>query len=74
MIQSIKSDSKSIEKNDALIEGMKKIREMGLLTLKEMNHMKLPGIMRLNNVYNDNHERKTNPGYSRNYQGKIFTT
>ena len=74
MIGSIKNDSKSIEKNSALIEGMKKLREMDLLTGKQMNHMRYPGIIRINNVYNDNHDRKSNPGYSRNFQGKIFTT
>lgn len=46
---------------------------MDLLTAKGLQKMKLPGVIRHEKVYNDYHERSTNPGYSRNYQGKFYT-
>ena len=74
MLRSIKPDSKSIEKNSALMEGIKKMRDMDLLCGKEMNHAKYPGIIKIEHVYNDYHGRTANPGFSRNFMGKIFTT
>jgi hypothetical protein len=52
---------------------MKKLREMDLLSGKEMNHVRFPGIIRHEHVYNDYHLKTANPGFSRNYQGKFYT-
>lgn len=52
---------------------MSKLKEMNLLTAKDLSQVKFPGIIRHQHIYNDYHERVANPGYSRNYQGKFFT-
>lgn len=46
---------------------------MKLLSNKDLQKIKYPGIIRHAHVYNDYHERVTNPGFSRNYAGKHFT-
>jgi hypothetical protein len=38
---------------------------MNLLKGKDLNKIKLPGVIRPNYVYNDYHTKGTNPGYSR---------
>lgn len=62
-----------MDKNQQIVEGMSKLKEMNLLTAKDLSQVKFPGIIRHQHIYNDYHERVANPGYSRNYQGKFFT-
>ena len=73
MIKSLLIDKKALEKSAMLVDGMKKLKDMGLLTGKGMQKTKLPGIIRHEHIYNDYHDRVSNPGYSRNYQGKFYT-
>jgi hypothetical protein len=51
---------------------MESLKEMKLLSNKDLQKIKYPGIIRHEHIYNDYHERVTNPGYSRNYAGKHF--
>jgi hypothetical protein len=46
---------------------------MNLLTGKDLQKVKFPGVIRHHHVHNDYHMRETNPGFSRNYQGKFYT-
>jgi len=46
---------------------------MHLLAAKELQKTKFPGIIKYEHIYNDYHERVANPGFSRNYLGKIYT-
>lgn len=46
---------------------------MNLLVGKDLNTVKLPGVMRHEHIYNDYHAKGSNPGYSRGYSGKHFT-
>jgi hypothetical protein len=73
MLKSIAPHSSSVEKSAQLVEGMQKLRELDLLSGKDMNNVKFPGIIKYNHIYNDYHLREANPGYSRNYLGKFFT-
>lgn len=73
MLSSIRPLAQSVEKSEALVEGMKKLREIDLLSGKEMNHVKFPGTIKIEHVYNDYHLQSANPGFSRNYQGKFYT-
>ena len=73
MLRDIRPHAKSVEKSNELVEGMRRLREMDLLSGKGMNHVKFPGIIKVEHVYNDYHLQTANPGYSRNCQGKFFT-
>ena len=73
MIKSLKGEKKDLEKSEMLVEGMKKLKEIDLLSGKGMKNISMPGIIRHEYVYNDYHAPSTNAGYSRNYQGKFFT-
>lgn len=73
LLHSLRPHAMSVEKSSKLVEGMKKLREMDLLSGKEMNHVKFPGIIRHEHIYNDYHLKTANPGFSRNYQGKFYT-
>ena len=73
MIQSLLIEKKALERSEMLVEGMKKLRDMNLLTGKGLQKTKLPGVIRHEHIYNDYHDRTSNPGYSRNYQGKFYT-
>ena len=73
MIKSLLIDKKALEKSEMLIDGMKKLKEMDLLTGKGLTKMKLPGVIRHEKVHNDYHLPTANPGYSRNYAGKFYT-
>jgi hypothetical protein len=52
---------------------MSKLGEMKLLNNKELPMTKFPGINQSGDVYNDYHTRQTNPGYSRNKLGGMYT-
>ena len=52
---------------------MKQLEDIGLLTGRDLQRTKFPGIIKHEHIYNDYHERTANPGYSRNYQGKFYT-
>lgn len=73
MMKSLLIDKDSLEKSQQLVEGMSKLKDMKLLTGKDLNKVKFPGVIKHEHVYNDYHERVTNPGYSRNFQGKFYT-
>lgn len=73
MLKSLTIDKKSLERSQQLIDGMAKLKEMKLLSGKDLNKVQFPGIIRHEHIYNDYHERVANPGYSRNYQGKFYT-
>lgn len=72
-VKSLRPDADVIDRSIALVDGMKKIEKIGLLTGKEFHQTKFPGIIKYAHIYNDYHERIVNPGYSRNYLGKIYT-
>jgi hypothetical protein len=69
----LRPDGDSIDRSKALLEGMADLRRMDLLTGKDMNKVKFPGVIRYNHIHNDYHERVANPGFSRNYLGKFYT-
>lgn len=71
--QSLVIDSGVLERSVRLIEGMEKLREMKLLSNKDLQRVAFPGVIRHPHVHNDYHERVTNPGFSRNVAGKHFT-
>ena len=73
MLKSLSIDKDALDRSKQLIEGMSKLKEMKLLEGKDLNKVRFPGIIRHEHIYNDYHERTTNPGYSRNYQGKFYT-
>lgn len=66
-------DKDALEKSNKLVEGMAKLKEMKLLTGKDLNEVKFPGVIKHEHIHNDYHERLTNPGFSRNEKGKFFT-
>ena len=73
MLKSLSIDKEALDRSRQLIEGMSKLKEMKLLEGKDLSKVKFPGVIRHEHVYNDYHERVTNPGFSRNYQGKFYT-
>jgi hypothetical protein len=73
MIQSIKPHADSIDRSEKLISGMQELEKIGLLTARDLQKTKFPGIIRHEHIYNDYHERMANPGFSRNYLGKFYT-
>ena len=73
MVQSLVPDAASIDRSDALLQGMIELRKINLLSGKDMNKVKFPGIIKYAHIYNDYHERVANPGFSRNYLGKFYT-
>lgn len=73
MVKSLRPDAEALERSRTLVEGMGKLREMSLLSGKDLQKVKFPGVIRHPHVHNDYHERVTNPGFSRNYQGKFYT-
>ncbi len=73
MVRSLRPDADSIERSKQLLEGMEELKRMELLSGKDMQRVKFPGIIRHEHIYNDYHERVANPGYSRNYMGKFYT-
>lgn len=73
MLKSLIIDKDSLERSKQLVEGMAKLKDMKLLEGKDLGKVKFPGVIKHEHIYNDYHERVTNPGYSRNYQGKFYT-
>ena len=74
MIRSLKIDADKLEKSRKLIEGMANLKEMRLLSGRDFNRTQFPGIIKHEHIYNDYHQKSSNPGYSRNPMGgKIFT-
>jgi len=73
MIKSLRPDAESIDRSRQLVSGMEELKKLNLLAAKDLQKVKFPGIIRHEHIYNDYHERVTNPGYSRNYLGKIYT-
>ena len=71
-VKSLKQDADSIDRSNALIEGMAELQRMDLLRGKEWNHTKFPGNIKYQHIYNDYHERVANPGFSRNQLGKHY--
>lgn len=73
MLKSLSIDKDALVRSRQLIEGMSKLKEMKLLEGKDLSKVKFPGVIRHEHIYNDYHERVTNPGYSRNHMGKFYT-
>lgn len=73
MIKSLRPDADSIDRSAQLISGMQELEKIGLLTGRDLQKTKFPGIIKHEHIYNDYHERVANPGFSRNYQGKFYT-
>ena len=73
-VSTLRPDANSIDRSKALIAGMSSLQDINLLGFKDLNHTVFPGVIRNCHIYNDYHLDKANPGYSRNYQGKHFTT
>jgi hypothetical protein len=73
LLRSLKPDADAIDRSAKLVEGMEELEKIGLLTGRELQKTKFPGIIRHEHVYNDYHERVANPGFSRNYLGKFYT-
>lgn len=73
MIKSLRPDADSIDRSSKLVEGMEELKKMNLLTGKDLQKVKFPGIIKYAHIHNDYHERVANPGYSRNYLGKFYT-
>ena len=73
MIKNLEADADKLEKSKQLTQGMKNLKEMKLLTGKSLQKTTFPGCIKYEHIYNDYHARETNPGYSRNYMGKMFT-
>ena len=46
---------------------------MKLLSGKDLNNVKFPGIIKHEHIYNDYHTRNTNPGFSRGELGRMFS-
>lgn len=73
MIRSLRPDADSIDRSGQLIAGMQELERIGLLTGRDLQKTKFPGIIKHEHIYNDYHERVANPGFSRNYLGKFYT-
>lgn len=72
-IESIEKEADRLDRNKRLVEGMSKLKQMNLISAKELHEVRFPGIIKAEHIYNDYHERVANPGFSRNYMGKFFT-
>ena len=46
---------------------------MKLLSCKELNNVKFPGVIKQQYVYNDYHTKGTNPGFSRGELGRVYS-
>ena len=57
LMKSFNDHSKVLEKNDILVQNMVKLRQMKLLSDKDMPMCKFPGIIRVEHVYNDYHAK-----------------
>ena len=73
MVKSLREEAQSIDRSKQLLLGMAELKKIGLLSDRDMQKVKFPGIIRHEHVYNDYHERVCNPGYSRNYLGRFYT-
>jgi hypothetical protein len=73
MIKSLRPDADAIDRSSQLVHGMQELEKIGLLTGRELQKTKFPGIIKHEHIYNDYHERVANPGFSRNYLGKFYT-
>ena len=59
--------------NPVLLENVKKLKELRLLRKHEIHVNRYRGNGSINFVFNDIHERSTNPGFSRNNKGGFYT-
>lgn len=73
MLKNISENYDVVLRNRLLQEGMRKLQQMDLLDRRVLNHVKFPGIIKHEHVYNDYHKLEANAGYSRNYMGKFYT-
>lgn len=72
LVKSLLIDKDQLEKSAKLIQGMSRLKEMNLLVGKDLNNVKLPGVIRHPHIYNDYHTRGSNPGYSRGELGRHY--
>ena len=73
MVHSLKEHADSIDRSNQLLLGMAELKKLGLLSNRDMQKVKFPGVIRHEHVYNDYHERVCNPGFSRNHLGRHYT-
>ena len=72
-MKSLLIDKEALERSKKLVEGMAKLKQMKLLTGKDLNKVKFPGIIKVEHIYNDYYDQGSKNGFGRNYQGKFFT-
>lgn len=72
MIKSLLIDKKHFERSLQLTNGIAKLKQMKLLSCKELNNVKFPGVIKQQYVYNDYHTKGTNPGFSRGELGRVY--
>ena len=73
MMKSFRQDAEKIDQSDKLVNGMQELKKMNLLLSRNLQKIKFPGVVRYTHIHNDYHERLTNPGFSRNFLGRIYT-
>jgi hypothetical protein len=73
MMKSFRQDAEKIDRSDKLVNGMQELKKMNLLLSRNLQKIKFPGVARYTHIHNDYHERLTNPGFSRNFLGRIYT-
>ena len=72
MKKSLVVNTDVLEKSSKLISAMESLKDMKLLSNRDLQKIKYPGVIRHEHIYNDYHERVTNQGFSRNHAGKHF--
>lgn len=73
MMKSFRQDADKIDRSDQLVNGMQELKKMNLLLNRDLQKIKFPGVARYTHIHNDYHDRLTNPGFSRNFLGRIYT-
>lgn len=57
MLKSISYDISRMGNNDELCEGIRKLKDLDLLSGKDINYVKFPGIIKTPHIHNDYHLR-----------------
>ncbi len=71
--KSMLNNWEKIEGNKKLLTGLSILKDQQLLEDKNINMNINAGLSRVRFVYNDYHQKNTNPGYSRNSLGCYYT-
>ena len=73
MMKSFRQDADKIDRSHQLVNGMQELKKMNLLLNRNLQKIKFAGVARYTHIHNDYHDRLTNPGFSRNFLGRIYT-